>query len=62
LGSDQVHNRLSAMLTFNIIINVVSGLAVTSQTKTPSPLIAALIGNELLADRASIPLSRPSLA
>jgi len=48
LGSDQVHSRLSAMLTANTIIIAVSGLAVTSQTKIPSNLIGALIGGGLI--------------
>lgn len=43
LGSDQVHSRLTAMLTGNTIIIVVSGLAITNQTKIPSDLIIALI-------------------
>jgi hypothetical protein len=48
LGSDQVHSRLSAMLTANTIIIAVSGLAITSQTKISSNLIAALIGGGLI--------------
>jgi hypothetical protein len=48
LGSDQVHSRLSAMLTANTIIVAVSGLAITSQTKIPSNLIVALIGGGFL--------------
>jgi hypothetical protein len=48
LGSDQVHSRLSAMLTANTIIIAVSGLAITSQTKISPTLIAALIGGGLI--------------
>lgn len=48
LGSDQVHSRLTAMLTSNTIIIAVSGLAITSQTKIPEQLIAALISGGLL--------------
>jgi hypothetical protein len=48
LGSDQVHSRLTAMLTSNTIIIAVSGLAITNQTKIPSNLIAALISGGLL--------------
>ncbi len=48
LGSDQVHSRLTAMLTSNTIIVAVSGLAVTSQTKIPTELIVALISGGLL--------------
>ncbi len=48
LGSDQVHSRLTAMLTSNTIIIAVSGLAITSQTKIPSELIVALISGGLL--------------
>ena len=48
LGSDQVHSRLSAMLTGNSIIIAVSGLAIASQTKIPSNLIVALIVGGLL--------------
>ena len=48
LGADQVHSRLSAMLTANTIIIAVSGLAITSQTTIPSNLIAALIGGGLI--------------
>jgi hypothetical protein len=48
LGSDQVHSRLSAMLTANTIIVAVSGLAITSQTLIPSNLIATLIGGGLV--------------
>jgi hypothetical protein len=48
LGSDQVHSRLSAMLTANTIIVAISGLAITSQTKVPSNLVAALIGGGLI--------------
>jgi|GEM_PF-3072660 len=48
LGSDQVHSRLSAMLTANTIIIAVSGLAITSQAKIPTNLIAALIGGGLV--------------
>ena len=48
LGSDQVHSRLSAMLTANTIIIAVSGLAITSQTKISPNLIVALIGGGLL--------------
>src|ERR1035437_6197493 len=43
LGSDQVHSRLTAMLTGNTIIIAVSGLTITNQTKIPSNLIIALI-------------------
>lgn len=48
LGSDQVHSRLSAMLTANTVIVAGSGLAIASQTKIPSGLIAALIGGGLV--------------
>jgi hypothetical protein len=48
LGSDQVHSRLTAMLTSNTIIIAVSGLAITNQTKIPSNLIVALISGGLL--------------
>jgi hypothetical protein len=48
LGSDQVHSRLSAMLTANTIIIAVSGLAITSQVKISTNLIAALIGGGLI--------------
>jgi hypothetical protein len=48
LGSDQVHSRLTAMLTANTIIIAVSGLAITNQDKIPSELVAALIGGGLL--------------
>jgi hypothetical protein len=48
LGSDQVHSRLSAMLTANTIIIAVTGLAITSQTQIPSNLIIALIGGGLI--------------
>jgi hypothetical protein len=48
LGSDQVHSRLSAMLTSNTIIIAVSGLAITNQTKIPTELIIALIGGGLM--------------
>jgi len=48
LGSDQVHSRLSAMLTANTIIIAVSGLAITSQTTIPPNLIGALIGGGLI--------------
>jgi hypothetical protein len=48
LGSDQVHSRLNAMLTSNTIIIAVSGLAITSQTKIPTELIAALITGGLV--------------
>jgi hypothetical protein len=48
LGSDQVHSRLSAMLTANTIIVAVSGLAITSQSLIPKNLIAALIGGGLI--------------
>jgi hypothetical protein len=48
LGSDQVHSRLSAMLTANTIIIAVSGLTITSQTRISSNLIAALIGGGLI--------------
>jgi hypothetical protein len=43
LGSDQVHSRLSAMLTGNSIIIAVSGLAIANKTVIPSNLIIALI-------------------
>ena len=48
LGSDQVHSRLTAMLTSNTIIIAVSGLAITSQNKIPPSLIVALISGGLL--------------
>jgi hypothetical protein len=48
LGSDQVHSRLSAMLTANTIIIAVSGLAITSQTRISTNLIGALIGGGLV--------------
>ena len=48
LGSEQVHSRLSAMLTANTIIIAVSGLAITSQTTIPPNLIGALIGGGLI--------------
>lgn len=48
LGSDQVHSRLTAMLTSNTIIIAVSGLAVTNQDKISSNLIVALISGGLL--------------
>ncbi len=48
LGSDQVHSRLTAMLTVNTIILAVSGLAIANQTKIPVYLIAALIGGGLM--------------
>ena len=48
LGSDQVHSRLTAMLTSNTIIIAVSGLAITSQTKIPADLIVALISGGLM--------------
>lgn len=48
LGSDQVHSRLTAMLTSNTIIIAVSGLAITNQTKIPANLIVALISGGLL--------------
>jgi hypothetical protein len=48
LGSDQVHSRLSAMLTANTIILAVSGLAISNQNKIPSNLIGALIGGGLM--------------
>ena len=48
LGSDQVHSRLTAMLTSNTIIIAVSGLAITSSTKIPPQLIGALISGGLL--------------
>jgi hypothetical protein len=47
LGSEQVHSRLTAMLTANTIIIAVSGLAITNQTKIPVYLIIALIGGGL---------------
>jgi hypothetical protein len=48
LGSDQVHSRLSAMLTANSIIIAVSGLAIANKSQIPSELIIALIGGGLL--------------
>jgi len=48
LGSDQVHSRLTAMLTSNTIIIAVSGLAIANQDKIPAQLIAALIGGGLV--------------
>jgi hypothetical protein len=48
LGSDQVHSRLSAMLTANSIIIAVSGLAIANKAQIPSELIIALIGGGLL--------------
>lgn len=48
LGSDQVHSRLTAMLTSNTIIIAVSGLAITSQSKIPTELVVALIVGGLL--------------
>ena len=48
LGSDQVHSRLTAMLTSNTIIIAVSGLAITNQTIIPTELIVALISGGLL--------------
>jgi hypothetical protein len=48
LGSDQVHSRLTAMLTSNTIIIAVSGLAITNATKIPTYLIVALISGGLL--------------
>jgi hypothetical protein len=48
LGSDQVHSRLTAMLTANTIIIAVSGLTITNQTRIPTPLIVALISGGLL--------------
>lgn len=48
LGSDQVHSRLSAMLTANSIIIAVSGLAIANKTQIPSELIIALIGGGLM--------------
>jgi hypothetical protein len=48
LGSDQVHSRLTAMLTSNTIIIAVSGLAITNATKIPNYLIVALISGGLL--------------
>lgn len=48
LGSDQVHSRLSAMLTVNSIIIAVSGLAIANQIKIASNLIIALIVGGLM--------------
>jgi hypothetical protein len=48
LGSDQVHSRLSAMLTANSIIIAVSGLAIANKTQIPPELIVALIAGGLL--------------
>jgi hypothetical protein len=48
LGSDQVHSRLTAMLTSNTIIIAVSGLAITNQEKISANLIVALISGGLL--------------
>jgi hypothetical protein len=48
LGSEQVHSRLSALLTANSIIIAVSGLAIANKTQIPSELIVALIGGGLL--------------
>ncbi len=48
LGSDQVHSRLTAMLTSNTIIIAVSGLAITNQAKIPTNLVVALIGGGLM--------------
>jgi hypothetical protein len=48
LGSDQVHSRLTAMLTSNTIIVAVSGLAITSQVKIPANLVGVLIGGGLM--------------
>ena len=48
LGSEQVHSRLSAMLTANSIIIAVSGLAIANKTQIPSELIVALIGGGFL--------------
>jgi hypothetical protein len=47
LGSDQVHSRLTAMLTSNTIIIAVSGLAISNQTLIPTNLIVALISGGL---------------
>jgi hypothetical protein len=48
LGSDQVHSRLTAMLTANTIIIAVTGLSITYQEKIPTYLIVALIGGGLM--------------
>ena len=48
LGSDQVHSRLSAMLTVNSIIIAVSGLAIANQIKIASNLIISLIVGGLM--------------
>jgi hypothetical protein len=48
LGSEQVHSRLSAMLTANSIIIAVSGLAIANKTQIPTELIVALIAGGLL--------------
>jgi len=48
LGSDQVHSRLTAMLTTNTIIIAVSGLTITSQTEISTALIIALISGGLM--------------
>lgn len=48
LGSEQVHSRLSAMLTANSIIIAVSGLAIANKTQIPAELIVALIGGGFL--------------
>jgi hypothetical protein len=48
LGSDQVHSRLSAMLTGNSIIIAVSGLAIANMTLIPTNLIIALISGGLM--------------
>jgi hypothetical protein len=48
LGSDQVHSRLSAMLTSNTIIIAVSGLAIANQTAVPTNMSVALISGGLL--------------
>jgi hypothetical protein len=48
LGSEQVHSRLTAMLTSNTIIIAVSGLAITNQEKIPTNLNVALIGGGLM--------------
>ena len=47
LGSDQVHNRLTAMLTANSIIVAITGLSIISKVEIPSTLIIALIAGGL---------------
>jgi hypothetical protein len=48
LGSDQVHSRLTAMLTSNTIIIAVSGLAISNQSIVPTNLSVALISGGLM--------------